>query len=513
MSKGKENKTKDGKPTKEERAYSKELKRCLERLSTFIQPIEEHWSGIGLATLFVWLAARTGAGIIITAPMGAGKSLVVKIVEWLMEASGFADYVFNIQEFKKTDWKEILPEYANDKFFFFSIPEISVMLKYSQELFLPKISTLQSDGDFEYRFPSAGDDEGGSIIFENCQAGYAIASQPPKTYAIINDETFKTLANDRCWNIILINQLRGSENVPLKDIDKHCSKIDLEDGNYVRLKIKRTAAFKRLPKVLNTIIDGKTYLDIDRAYIRFDNGRQWKNQSYHLTKSTLNTDKFVEIIRNQYSVNRRYQQMNDILKEWAAFLNVVTVKQVHIDLFLSLFGFYVKLFNSLTIGNVEKSIDFKYGATEMLCRISDLKSQGEIVTQHLLTLEFNTEEDDISKHISELIKASIIQEYKPKTRKKVPRSHRKKDVRSIYRQTNILRSVGLLSKRFATKDDSKGNPNVSPREAIYDFTDDINDHFVLYANILNDMLDWTTLITIPHISRYLAMRKKSKEEI
>ena len=42
--------------------------------------------------------------IFLIGPMGAGKTLIVHIVEMLTELSNGADYIFNVQEFKKTDW-------------------------------------------------------------------------------------------------------------------------------------------------------------------------------------------------------------------------------------------------------------------------------------------------------------------------------------------------------------------------------------------------------------------------
>ena len=147
----------------------------------------------------------------------------------------------------------------------------------------------------------------------------------------------------------------------------------------------------------------------------------------------------------------------------------------------------------------------------MLCRISGLDSQGEIITQTLLTKEFNAEEDDVAKHINELIKSFIITERLPKSRKKLPRSKRSKSPRAVIKQTKALQSVGLISKRFATKKDKENNPDIGIKEAIYEFTDKIKGYFTIYANILNDMLDWTTLINIPQIRRYISTKKPKKE--
>ncbi len=190
-----------------------ETNKILKKVVTFLKPIELNFTGIGLPTLFSFLACNTGAGIISTAPMGSGKTLIAKLLEELMKQSHKADHVIIFQEFKKTDWIRIFSKkhYYNE-FFHFSVPEISAVSEYSQNLFLEKIPALQSDGNFEYTY---GKEEDEKIELTDCDASYFIASQPPKTSALINDTTFKTLANDRCWNILLINQLRGRSNIPI----------------------------------------------------------------------------------------------------------------------------------------------------------------------------------------------------------------------------------------------------------------------------------------------------------
>ena len=84
--------------------YQKDLERITKKIVTFITPIEENWTGIGLPTLFCFLANITGAGVIATAPMGAGKTLMARILENLMDLSGFSDKTVVFQEFKKGDW-------------------------------------------------------------------------------------------------------------------------------------------------------------------------------------------------------------------------------------------------------------------------------------------------------------------------------------------------------------------------------------------------------------------------
>jgi hypothetical protein len=499
------------------KAYNKDLKYALQRLTIFLEPIETSFTGMGLPSLFGWLVVRTGTGIIITSPMGAGKTLMVKIIEVLTQLTNGADHILNVQEFKKTDWKEYLPAHAVEEHFLFLIPEISAMPKYSQELFWDRIPALQSDGNFEYRYPSTDKEEGGSIVFENCSAAYAIASQPPKTHALINDTTFRTLANDRCWNIILINQLRGEVNVPISKVNDVLKKIDILEGDYTNLLIKTTTSrFKRfkglaLPKTSRKrIYKGEEitekYWMLSEAFVKFENGQSnHVKQAFHISQSTLNLEAFEDCIRNQYSVNRRTEQMNNLLKQWGLFLNIPTIKQVHVDLFVSLFGFYVNLFNSLTTGTVEQSIDIKYGAVEMLCRVSDLIARNRLVTQTLLTKEFNAEDPDVSFHVNSLVEAKILKGTKPLVKKRVKRAQSSKNPRTVRRQTNVLTSVGLLTKRVATKDDSTNNQKILPREAIYDFTEIINGHFVIYASILDDLLPKAVRKQIPQLQKFLKM--------
>ncbi len=493
----------------------KMVKNALTRITEFTKPIEERFTGLGLPILFSWLACRSGDGVVCTAPMGAGKTAAAEFVAELMKQSEFADHVFNLQEFKKTDWKAILPAYAEEEFFHFSIPEISAMNEYSQELFWSKIPVLQSDGTFVYIYPAAeGDDKGGKIEYIRCEASYFIASQPPKTDKIVNDTTFKTLANDRCWNIILLNQLRGRANIQINEIPGIISRLKLDSGVFTHLirKVPKKAPKEGFPadwirfsKTRN--IKGKSIIEefhrIPTYYVKFRNGTE---RVQHITQSSLDVTELEDCIRNQYSVDRREEKMNSILREFVSFLDEDTVEQIHVDLFVQLFGFYIKLFNRLTVGSVEQSISIRYGAVEMLCKISSLIARGKLITQDLLTKEFNAVIEDVAAHIEDLLAHNIIRLRKlpPISQKKgSKRYEQKKSPQMIRRQAKTLMSVGLLSKRFANTSDIDKDGNVRPRMVIYEFTDEINSYFRLYALILSELLPKKLLKTINHIDKFL----------
>ena len=80
-----------------------DFNKILKHLAKFISPIEEKFTGVGIPALFSYLATLTGAGVIITAPMGSGKTLITKIIEEMHKVYD-SDHVITIQEFKKTDW-------------------------------------------------------------------------------------------------------------------------------------------------------------------------------------------------------------------------------------------------------------------------------------------------------------------------------------------------------------------------------------------------------------------------
>lgn len=509
------------------------VKRALTRITSFTKPIEEKFTGLGLPVLFSWLACRSGDGIVCTAPMGAGKTAAAEFVAELMTQSEFADHVFNLQEFKKTDWKAILPAHAEEEFFHFSVPEISAMNEYSQELFWSKIPVLQSDGTFVYIYPAAdGDEKGGKIEYIRCEASYFIASQPPKTDKIVNDTTFRTLANDRCWNIILLNQLRGRSNVKLDKISGIVSSLNLSSGCFTHLirkvpknapkegfpadwiRFKKTSEVKRKDKKTKKMVKVilvEEYHRIPTIYVKFHNGTDVVS---HLTQSSLDVEELEDCIRNQYSVDRREEKMHTILREFVSFLDEDTVEQVHVDLFVQLFGFYIKLFNRLTIGSVEQSISIRYGAVEMLCKISSLIARGKLITQELLTKEFNAVVEDVAAHIEDLLAHNIIKLRKlpPISRKKgSKRYEKKKSPQMIRRQAKTLMSVGLLSKRFANAADIMDDDNVRPRMVIYEFTDEINSFFKLYALILSELLPKKLLKTIKHIEKFLPLLNEEED--
>lgn len=493
---------------KAENKYNRDLVKILKRVGEFLTPIEEKWSGIGLVTLESWLWLKSNVGVICTAPMGAGKTLIAKWVFALMEQSGAADYNFIIQEFKKTDWKQILPTDANEKVFHFNVPEISVMPKYSQDFFWSNIPVLMSDGNFTYRFPSSDGEEGGAILFTDCQASFFVASQPPKTHNIINDTTFKTLANDRCVNVFNINQLRGSVNVHVRHVEDQCLKLGLKSGKFSRITLPYNKKWDFLPKECFTEkeIKGKArkFVEIPRNQVKFDNGKsKHEKLATHVTQSNLDISELEDVLRNQFSINRREEHINAVLKEWAIFLNDPVVKQIHIDVFVTLFGFYLNLFNKLTEGSVEDAIKIKYGAVEMLARISDLIARNRVVTQNLLTKEFNAEEDDVQHHVSELVRAKILSETRPVLDKPLPRSHRPKATRNVRRTTKTLKSAGLISMRRATRLDQEKDKDVKIRESVYEFTDDIHQFFKIYATILKDTLPKKVLAQIPQIEKHL----------
>lgn len=505
--------------------YEKELMRCIKHISVFLKPIEENWTGAGLPTLFSWIAMKTGAGVIVTAPMGAGKTLVVKLVDFLMRKGEVIDIVndkqliYNLQEFKKTDWILMFPAFAERKTFHFSIPEISAMPEYSQEFFWSRIPAFQSDGEFLYCYgaDNSVDENAGKIEFKNCKASYIIASQPVKTYNIINDTTFKTLANDRCWNILLINQLKGLINVNLNLIDEKLAGLNVK--KYTKILLRKTSKFKSLPAELTVIRNGIEHVELTEKFVKFENGSSsaYKDKADHVTASNLDISKLIMAIRNQYSVNRRDEQINDILKEFCVFLNTPVVQQVHVDLFVTLFSFYINLFNQLTIGSVEDSIKIKYGAVEMLGRISALISKNQFVTVDLLKKEFNSSTDDVTVHLRELTaehcgilkeRIPIIEESKKKEKKKkleekTKRASSDKSNKTVTRSTKTLKSVGLLTQRFATKLDTEKNAGLKPRQSIYEFTGKINNHFEFYAAILNDTLPKSVKKNIPQVERFL----------
>jgi len=460
---------------------------CLSKIIEFIKPIEEKFTGLGLPILFSFLSNRTGTGNICTSPMGAGKTIIAIFIEYLMKLTNFADYVIPFQEFKKTDWMAIFPErrYENE-FFHFSIQEISAVGEYSEALFWDKIPTLMTDGSFLYRSSKDDDDV---IQMTNCRASFFIASQPPKTHHIINNETFRTLANDRTWNIILLNQMRSMRNSDLSEVEGICEKIPLfnKAGN---------------PRFFRSDIDKIKYLNTNGSKVS------------HLTEVDWESVKeFENIVRNQFSVARRYSHMNNIILQFANLLNIKLVRQVHLWLFLDLFSLYIDLYNKLTIGSVEQSVDIRYGAVEMLCRINDLKTQDKIITQKLLCKEFNTSVEDVREFLNELVYQNIIQESEPVGKAPTKRSKRKKSSRAVREQTNKLIESGLITKRFASRIDAKNNSDVQPREVIYEFSSLIDEFFKFYAEILASFLSDKDLKSIPQINKFLPSDQTSEVPI
>lgn len=150
----------------------------------------------------------------------------------------------------------------------------------------------------------------------------------------------------------------------------------------------------------------------------------------------------------------------------------------------------------------------------MLGRISALLAKNQIVTVDLLKEEFNTSDTDVTCHINELIGSHILREYKPVIEESLPSEKTKrvesaKSSKTVTRTTKTLKSVGLLSQRFATKLDTEKNAGLKPRQSIYDFKGTTNkpnlidNHFIFYAAILNDTLTKAVRKNIPQVERYL----------
>ena len=323
-------------------------------LVTAINNVDSVYNGIGIPLALHYTLLKSGSSVITVGTMGAGKGAIKSLLSITDSLS------IDLDSVTKTDIAQRIGELENSKIHV-NIEELAALSDYQRDILMTVLAKVITDRTYI--------SDASHIQIINCALTMYCGIQPITfTQMVAQNKAWENLTSDRFIKIMLVNTLRDSD-IDRWDVgnDWHYER-QIEYNNLFRVELE---AVEVEPKAVDVI---------------------------------------QRLLMNQITGNRVRIYADKIMRAWASMNNSKKATVALANLFVEVFGFYFRVFDTFTFRDeVGANLQFKGALTTTFMAIA--ANQRFKYTKQDYVSMFRVEGNTWRRNVAELAEMGIIEIY------------------------------------------------------------------------------------------------------